>query len=57
MGHGDADLDDSCKATLTTCFANRDGGRRLQRRLGMVEKKEKWKKNRVGGRGSEKKRR
>ena len=56
-GHGDADLDDNCKATRTACFANRDGDRRLQRRLGMVEKKEKWKKNRGGGRGSEKKRR
>ena len=32
--------------TRRPCFANRDGGRRLQRRLGMVEKKEKWKKNR-----------
>ena len=45
------------KVTRRPCFANRDGGRRLQRRLGMVEKKEKWKKNRGGGRGSEKKRR
>ena len=55
--HGDTYLDDNCKATRTACFTNRDGGQRLQRRLGMVEKKEKWKKNRGGGRGSEKKRR
>ena len=45
------------KVTRRPCFANRAGGRRLQRRLGMVEKKEKLKKNRGGGRGSKKKRR
>ncbi|KAE8648453.1 hypothetical protein Csa_009067 [Cucumis sativus] len=52
-GHGDADLDDSCKVTCTTCFANRDGGRRLQRRLVDVERKRKKREEGAAANGRE----